>query len=58
MGFKKEIPIVTYFYKCLKSDETAAAVSNPHREHTHEYTLLVSADALPLGMVPHWQFLC
>lgn len=40
MGFKKEeIPIVTYFYKCLKSNRTAATVGNPHRKYTHAHTL-------------------
>lgn len=40
MGFKKaEIPIVTYFYKRLRSDKTAAAVNNLHRIYAYKHAL-------------------
>lgn len=52
MGFEKEeIPIVTYFYKCLRRNETAA-MSVTYTENMHINTL-----PLPLELGSSWKLL-
>lgn len=51
---RKKKFLLLIFNKCLKSNATAATVSNPYRKYAHEHTLLCAHERPMLDLLSHW----